>query len=80
MTTELFHQLQLAASDFDTAIRDYFDAHQQLNFDDDDLTRAIDAAVKMMHGIRKINTPKQSDKDTFVEPFNTPFAKSAFNS
>ena len=69
MTTELFLQLQQAASDFDSATSDCFDAHKHLNFDDADLARAIDAAVKMMHGIRNINHTQLSYDDSFVEPF-----------
>lgn len=69
MTTEQYNLLSQYTSDLDTALRDYFDEHGNLPTEDENLSEAIQAAVKMMHIVRTLPIPPLEDNDSMEQPF-----------
>lgn len=63
MTKDQFNQLQMAACDFDSAMRDYELSHDGINLGDNDLANLIEAAVRMMQGIRALPVPPDVNID-----------------
>ncbi len=69
MTTEQYQLLTQFANDLDSALREYPDKHKCFSFEDENISDAIQAAVKMMHLIRTLHVPVLGKLDGIDDPF-----------